>query len=78
MSFRHTFGQITPFCPPPASIFQYFATKIHYHFCPVQSDVHQDSGGNWDFLEEKTADIHGYFQFYPRENWDDDIADADH
>lgn len=38
----------------------------------------QDVDGSWLFLEEKTADQNGYFQFDSRENWDDDAADPDH
>lgn len=38
----------------------------------------QDADSSWNFLEEKTADLNGYFQFDPRENWDDDPGDSDH
>lgn len=38
----------------------------------------QNANGSWDFLEEKSADLNGHFQFDPRENWDDDPGDLDH
>ncbi len=38
----------------------------------------QEADGSWHWLEEKSADNNGHFQFDPRENWDDDPGDPDH